>query len=62
MNNEEREWLENVLKRADITYTTPGKRDTVYVGMDHGKRQHKQERYLVWKICDLLGIINNQRL
>ena len=36
----------------------PGRRDTVYVGMDHGKRQYKQKRYLLWKIRDLLGIIN----
>ena len=62
MNQEEREWLENFLERADITYTTPGRRDTVYVGMDHGKRQYKQKRYLVRKICDLLGIINASKV
>ena len=58
LSQEEREWLENFLERADITYTTPGRRNTVYVGMDHGKRQYKQKRYLLWKIRDLLGIIN----
>ena len=57
-SQEEREWLENFLERADITYTTPGRRDTVYIGMDHGKSQYKQKRYLLWKIRDLLGIIN----
>ena len=62
LNQEEREWLENFLERADITYTTPGRRDTVYVGMDHGKRQYKQKRYLVRKICDLLGIINASKV
>ena len=36
----------------------PGRRDTVYVGMDHGKRQYEQKRYLLWKIRDLLGIFN----
>ena len=40
-SQEEREWLENFLERADITYTTPGRRDTVYIGMDHGKSQYK---------------------
>ena len=58
LSQEEREWLENFLEKADITNTTPGGRDTVYVGMDHGKRQSKQKRYLLWKIRDLLGIIN----
>ena len=56
------EWLENFLESADITYTTPGRRDTVYVGMDHGKRQYKQKRYLLWKIRDLLGIINASKV
>ena len=56
MSQREREWLENFLERADITYTTPGRRDTVYVGMDHGKRQYRQKRCLLWKIRDLLGI------
>ena len=44
LSQEEREWLENVLETADITYTTPGRHDTVYVGIDHGKRQYKQKR------------------
>ena len=58
LNQEKREWLEDFLEIADTTYTTPGRRDTVYVGMDHGTRQYKQKRYLLWKIRDLLGIIN----
>ena len=62
LSQEEREWLENFLERADITYTTPGRRDTVYVGMDHGKRQYKQKRCLLWKIRDLLGIINASKV
>ena len=57
MSQKEREWLENFLERAHITYTTPGRRDTVYVGMDHGKRQYWQKRYLLWKMRDLLGIV-----
>ena len=26
--------------------------------MDHGRRQYKQKRYFLWKIRDLVGIIN----
>ena len=33
LSEEEKEWIENFLERSDITYTTPGRRDTVYVGM-----------------------------
>ena len=49
------------MKRADITYTTPGRRDTVYVAMDHSKRQYKQKIYLLGKIRDLIGLINALR-
>ena len=34
-----KEWLENLLERADMTYTMPGRHDTVYIGMDYDKRQ-----------------------
>ena len=30
--------------------------------MDHGKRQYKQKRYILWKIRDLLGIINASKV
>ena len=44
LREEEQEWIENFLERSDITYTTPGRRDTVYVGMDGGKSECKQKR------------------
>ena len=62
LSQEEREWLDKLLEGADLTYTTPGKRDTVYVGMDHGKRQYKQKRYLLRKTSDLLSIINASKV
>ena len=40
----------------------PSRRDTVYVGMDLGKRQYKQKRYLLWEIHDLLGTINASKV
>ena len=45
-------------KNSRYNLHIPGRRDTVYVGIDHGKRQYKQERYLLWKIRGSLGIIN----
>ena len=51
------------MEKADIIYTTPGRCNTVYVGLDHGKRQYKQKRYLLlWKIRDLLGIISASKV
>ena len=43
-------------------YATPGRRDTVYVGMDIGKREYKQKRELFWKLPDLLEIINVSKI
>ena len=43
-------------------YTTPGRRDTVYFGMEGGKRGYKQERYLLWKLHDLLEIVNGSKI
>ena len=45
-------------KNSKYNLHIPGRRDTVYVGKDHGKRQYKQERYLLWKIRGSLDIIN----
>ena len=40
----------------------PGRRNTVYVGLDHSKCQYKQKKYLLWKIRGLLGIINASKV
>ena len=37
--SEEKEKRMNFLERSDITYTTPRRRDTVYVGMDGGRKE-----------------------
>ena len=44
-------------------YTTPGRRDTIYVGMDGGKRECKQKRYLLRKLHEVINgykIISNE--
>ena len=43
LSQEEKEWLENLLERADMTYTMPGRHDTVYIGMDYDKRKKEKK-------------------
>ena len=43
LSEEEEKWIENFLERSGITYTTPGRRDCVYVGMNGSKRDYKQK-------------------
>ena len=62
LSEEEEEWIENLLERSDITYSTPGRRDTIYVGMDGGKKEYKQKRYLLWKLRYLLEINNGSKI
>ena len=45
LSEEEKDWIQNFLEGSDITYTTPRRRDTVYVGMYGGKREYKQKQY-----------------
>ena len=48
----------DVLDRQDITYTTPGKRDLVYMGKINGKKVYETKKYLLWTLNDLLDILN----
>ena len=59
---EKEEWIKNFLERSDITYINPGRRDTVYVGMYDGKREYKQKQYVLWKLRDLLKIIDGSKI
>ena len=47
-----------LLERSNIMYATSGWRSTVYVWVNGGKREYKQKQYLLWKLRDLLEIIN----
>ena len=42
-SEEVEELMDNFLERLEITHTTPGKRDTVCVEMNDGKRESKRK-------------------
>ena len=63
LSEEEKEWIDNFPERSDIVYAIPGRRDTIYVGMDGGKRGCKQKRNLLWKLHEVINgckIITNE--
>ena len=47
LNEKKEEWIENFLERSNITHIAPGRRNTVYVGIDVGKREYNQQQYLL---------------
>ena len=55
LSEEEKEWSDNFPERSDIAFTTPGRRDTIYVGMEGGKRECKQIRNLLWKLHEVIN-------
>ena len=58
----EEEQIENIFERPVIMHKTPGKRDTIFVGMDCGKWEQKQKRYLLWRPRHLLEIIIGSKI
>ena len=58
LDADEKSWLIDFLDRQDITYTTPGKRDQVYMGKINGKKVFETKKYLLWTLNDLLDILN----
>ena len=46
------------LDRFDVTYTTPGKRDQVYIGKTDGEKLYKTNKYLFWTLIEVLDIVN----
>ena len=53
-----KEWMLEFLGRSDITYTNPGRKDSVYVGKINGERKYLSRQYLLWTLRDLLDIVN----
>ena len=58
LTEEEIDWLSEFMKRPDITYTNPGKKDQRYIGKKDDKSMFVPIGYLLWTIRDLLDIIN----
>ena len=58
----EQQWVEEFLNRADISYTTPGRRDNVYFGVVNKVKKFAQKRYLLWKIRDIFDMINGSKV
>ena len=50
------------LNRANITYTTPGIRDNVYLGSFNKVKKYAQKRYLLWRTRDILEILNGSKV
>ena len=51
-------WLKELLDRSDVSYTTPGRKDHIYVGKVNGVKKYEQKRYLLWNLRDLHDIAN----
>ena len=62
LTEEEKKWLIEFLDRSDMTYTTPGRRDNVYIGKENGEKQYVQKRYLLWPLKDIVETANNNLL
>ena len=51
-------FLLDVFECSDMTYTTPGRKDNVYIRKIDGEKTFVQKRYLLWNLRDALNIIN----
>ena len=58
LDADEKSWLIDFLDHQDITCTTPGKRDQVYMGKINAKKAYETKKYLLWTLNDLLDILN----
>ena len=56
--DEQKNWVHEFLNRPDISYTTPGRNDNVYMGKVNGERQYQQKQYLLWTLRELFEIVN----
>ena len=46
LSEEEKRWLTEFPARADLTYTSPGRKDNVYIGKENRERIYKQRLIL----------------
>ena len=60
LTEREKIWLVEFLDRSDISYTNPGREDSVYIGKINGESQYMQKKYLVWPLREIVSIANSQ--
>ena len=61
LSEKENQWVINFLNWANISYTTAGRRDNVYLGKFNKVKKFAQKRYLLWTIRDIMAIINGSK-
>ena len=62
LSQDEREGIEKLLERADITYPTPGRRDTVYGDIINVNVNTSKKDTFCGKFMIYLVLLTNQRL
>ena len=58
LSEEEKKWLLTFFDCPDIMYINPGRKDNMYITKVTGIWKYIQKCYLLWKLRDLLSIIN----
>ena len=62
LTEQENQWLVQFLNRPDISYTTPARKDNVYLGKFDKVKKFAQKRYLLWSIRDIMDLINGPKI
>ena len=62
ISEEEDKWIEEFLQRAEVSYTTSGREETVYIGMLNDNTNYKQKTLPSMENSDLLEIINGSNV
>ena len=50
------------MDRSDMTYINPGNRDHIYIRKFEGRSQNVQKRNLLWKLRNVLDIVNGNEI
>ena len=58
LTEKQKAWLVEFMNWADMTYTTSGRKDFVYISKMKGVSQCKTRHHLLWSLRDALSIMN----
>ena len=58
LTEDQENFLLDVFEGSDMTYTTPGGKDNIYIGKIDGEKTFLQKRYLFWNLRDTLSIFS----